>query len=144
MSGSGGGRAPEGRGYRLPAASARWDGQGALQAALEKHVLDPEAHPTEGAAFNAAMGDLILSYLDSLPTKTRLEVLLALKGPAGFPEERLLSDAAEGETKGEARERLWGAARALQAEGKLRRVKTPDGQIFWIPWGPLLDEGARD
>lgn len=121
---------------KLPKPPESWDAAQAKLRAMERHILG-DSRPTGEAAFNAAMGDLILSYLDSLPTKDRLEALLALKGPQGFPEDRMLSDADEGGRRG-AREELLRAAGELRAEGKLRRVKTPRGTILWIPAGPLI------
>ena len=134
------GSPPEGP--KLPRPPASWDGEAAMHKALQKHVLDDRAHATEEAAFNAALGEIIVAYLDSLPTKDRLEALLGLKGPEGFEEERMLHEAEEGGREG-ARLELVAAAKALHAEGKLRRVRRhADGRVLWRPAGPLLLEGA--
>lgn len=133
---------PPPEGPKLPKPPGSWDGEAAMHGALEKHVLDDGAHQTEEAAFNAALGEIIVDYLDSLPTKDRLEALLGLKGPEGFEEERMLHEAEEGGREG-ARRELVAAAKNLQAEGKLRRVKKrADQKVYWKPAGPLLPERA--
>jgi hypothetical protein len=105
---------------------------------MEKHVLDDRAHASDEDAYNAALGHVVLSYLESLPPKARLTALLALKGAEGYPETQLLAAAEDGTE----RDATLQAARELAAERKLRRVRRSDGEIFWKPAGPLLAEGG--
>lgn len=118
--------------FGLPRPPPSWDAGVAKIEALEKHVLS-DLHGSEEAAYNAALGAVISSYLESLPPKDYIAVVLTLKGPEGFPEARMLEGAGE-----RGRDATLTAARELRDAGKLRRVRNPDGEIFWIPAGPLV------
>lgn len=121
-------------GPRLPKPPASWDGLAAQREAVEKHVLRG-GHDSEEAAYNAALGHVISSYLESLSPREYLTAVLTIKGPEGFPEGQLLGRAGE---HGHAQ--ILDAARELLAAGKLRRVRKTNGEIFWVPAGPLLAE----
>ena len=82
------------------------------------------ADETRRRDLDAALGDSVLAYLESLPPKQQLLTLLILKGPKGFPVEQLL--AAEDDPKA-----LLSAAAELAQEGKLVRREHSDGRVFW-------------
>ncbi len=126
-------------GRRLPPAGPSFDGEGALRRALENHVLpqgEDRRYAGEAEAYDAALGDVIIEYLDSLPPKDLIRVFLELGGASGVDEERFLSAQAD---SAQGREDLLAAAKELRSAGELRRVRGgPDGaktRIRWVP-GP--------
>lgn len=130
-------------GRLLPPAGPSFDREGALRRAMEKHVLPQggervgdRRHAGEAEAYDAALGDVIVEYLDSLPPKDLIRVFLGLRGASGVDEERFLSAQADSPR---GRAELLAAAKELRRAGELRRVRSgPEGaagRIRWVP-GP--------
>jgi hypothetical protein len=129
----------------LPPPGPSFDREGALHRAREQHALveaESDTDQPEKAAYDAALGSLIVEYLDSLPKKDLIRAHLELVGESGIDEGRFLK--AQAETEAE-REELLRAAKELLAAGELRRVRrtTPESaRILWLP-GPQAGEPAK-
>ena len=72
--------------------------------------------------FDAALGEVILEYLDALSPEDLVRAFLAMRGPNGVQEEAFLQAWAGSAAE---REELLSAAKRLQAAGELRRVRVP-------------------
>jgi len=119
---------------RLPAAGPSFDEEGAIRRALENHVLRGDRHPGGAGAYDAALGALIIEYLDSLSPKDLIRVFLELRGESGVGEERFLGAHADSTQR---RAELLAAAKELRQTGELRRVrggaKGAEDEIRWVP-----------
>ena len=122
---------------RLPPAGLSFDREGAIRRELENHVLRGDREPGGAAgAYDAALGALIIEYLDSLSPKDLIRVFLELRGESGVDEERFLGAHADSTQR---RAELLAAAKELRQTGELRRVrggaKGAEDGIRWFP-GP--------
>ena len=72
--------------------------------------------------FDAALGEAILDYLNTLPPEDLVRAFLAMHSPNGVQEEAFLHAWAGSAAE---REVLLSAAKRLQDAGELRRVRVP-------------------